>query len=314
MDEMPIEVLPRLYERDIDVLLQEELLFNDQVRELFCQALSLEPPIDVRSCALSVVDATGETDVLAYYSAGPRKGILLIENKIDAEFQPHQPERYKARATSLAREGKCEEAFCVLMAPAAYVREGDSAFAQFDALVSYEDVAEAIAAEKTPRAKHRSALLKRAVERAHNAYVMLPDPEVGQLWQRIYGIASTELPLLRMKEPGTKGGQSKWVTLKIDLPNRVTIDWKISRGIVDLSFWKGAAMQPKEQIDLSGLGENASVEKLGEGTIAVRLRLGEIPAMWRNPSDDQIRAGLLAAKRLYEFYKAHPAYFRTPHG
>ncbi len=56
--------LPRLYERDIDVLLQEELIFNSNVANFFANALHLDQ-LRVHECILSVVELDGETDVQA---------------------------------------------------------------------------------------------------------------------------------------------------------------------------------------------------------------------------------------------------------
>jgi len=95
--------LPRLYERDIDVLLQEELLFSHHVRQVLGRALGFEVDLDVKSCDLSVVDTTGETDIFVVYDAEAEHGVILIENKIDAAFQPRQPERYRERATALVQ-------------------------------------------------------------------------------------------------------------------------------------------------------------------------------------------------------------------
>ena len=109
--EMTDVQLPRLYERDIDVLLQEELVFNRKVCEVISEALRLKGALCVQQCRLSVVDQTGETDLFAHFSIGDQQGVLLIENKIDAAFQPRQPERYRERAAKLARESEC---FCGL--------------------------------------------------------------------------------------------------------------------------------------------------------------------------------------------------------
>jgi hypothetical protein len=50
---MPADVmLPRLYERDIDVLLQEELIFNEAICDVFSNALGLEAPFRVSECSL----------------------------------------------------------------------------------------------------------------------------------------------------------------------------------------------------------------------------------------------------------------------
>lgn len=113
-------LLPRLYERDIDVLLQEELIFNEVVCRLFSDALALSQPMQVHQCRLSVVDQSGETDLYAMFSSGDKEGIILIENKIDASFQPRQPERYRERANALS--AGLNLVFCVLVAPQKYIR------------------------------------------------------------------------------------------------------------------------------------------------------------------------------------------------
>src|SRR5665213_3232323 len=92
---LPETLLPRLYERDMDVLLQEELIFNQTLALTFGNALGLSDPLRVHDCRLSVTDQTGETDVFALYHSGNLQVVMMIENKIDAGFQPGQPERYR---------------------------------------------------------------------------------------------------------------------------------------------------------------------------------------------------------------------------
>ncbi|RFC65948.1 hypothetical protein DYI37_00165 [Fulvimarina endophytica] len=56
--------LPRLYERDIDVLLREELLFGRPVQSPFLDALNFPQSAQFLSGHLSVVEVTGETGIL----------------------------------------------------------------------------------------------------------------------------------------------------------------------------------------------------------------------------------------------------------
>src|SRR5258708_38759945 len=91
-------LLPRLYERDIDDLLQAELIFNPAVARVFSSALHLPGSLEGYDCRLSVSDHTGETDVFALFRSGERQGLILIENKIDAAFQPRRPERRRLSA------------------------------------------------------------------------------------------------------------------------------------------------------------------------------------------------------------------------
>jgi hypothetical protein len=301
--------LPRLYERDIDVLLQEELVFNRKVCEVISEALRLKGALCVQQCRLSVVDQTGETDLFAHFSIGDQQGVLLIENKIDAAFQPHQPERYRERAAKVAREHGSELIYCVLVSPARFNPGNEALIAHFDTRISYEDLAAAIAAESTPRAEHRARLLLRAVEQARSPYILTPSVEVTSMWERIFDLANNEFPLLRMKAPNSKGGQSWWVIFKADLPARITIDWKIKNGVIDLSFWKGAVHAPSDAIDLSTLPAGSKVTKLGD-TVAVRVPMESSQTNWVNLSDKEIRAGLTIAHQLLRFYKEQEKSFR----
>jgi hypothetical protein len=296
---MPAEVaLPRLYERDIDVLLQEELIFNEAVCDVLSSALGFKAPLQVSECSLSVVDGTGETDLLARFVIDGKSGVLLIENKIDAAFQPMQPERYKARANRMAAGGQA--AYCLLIAPTRYT-DGNAAATQFDACVSYEDVARAIGSQNTERAKHRAALLLRAVQQAKSSYMVIPAPEVTTMWQRVYEIARTEFPLLGMKAPTDKGENSWWLIFKGNLPSRITIDWKIRNGVVDLSFWSGAQHRPAHS---SEVPIGASLMTSGT-TIMFRVPFEKPSRGWVDLSEEQIRNSLKVAESLLNFYNTH---------
>jgi hypothetical protein len=305
---VPAEVLlPRLYERDIDVLLQEELKFNEAVCNILSSALGLTAPLRVSECSLSVVDGTGETDLLARFLVDGASGVLLIENKIDAAFQPMQPERYKARANQMANSG--QKAYCILIAPTRYA-DGNAAAAHFDACVSYEDVARAIGSQDTERAKHRAALLLRAVQQAKSSYIVIPAPEVTGMWQRIYKIARTEFPTLGMKAPTDKGENSWWVIFKGNLPARITIDWKVKNGAVDLSFWNGARHKPRPS---SETPPGASFMTSGTTTM-LRVLVDKPSKDWVELTDEQIRKALKVAEGLLNFHNTHVQSFEPTQG
>ncbi|MET4320311.1 hypothetical protein [Bradyrhizobium sp. RT5a] len=300
---MPTETnLPRLYERDIDVLLQEELIFNEGVCNVFSTALGLDAPLRISECSLSVVDGTGETDLFARFQVGGKRGVFLIENKIDAAFQPTQPERYKARANEMASVG--QSAYCVLIAPARYM-DGNAAAVHFDACVAYEDVARAINAQDTERAKHRAALLLRAVHQSKSSYIIIPAPKVTTMWQRIYEVARVEFPALGMKAPTEKGEQSWWVIFKGNLPPRITVDWKVKNGHVDLSFWKSAPHKPTAS---SEMPHGASFVTSGTTTI-FRCLVEKPSKKWAELTDSQIRTALAVAEDLINFHDRHAPLF-----
>jgi len=296
--------LPRLYERDIDVLLQEELIFNPAVCGRISTALGFEIPIAVTQCALSVVDATGETDLLARFSGDEGStGVLLIENKIDAAFQPSQPERYRARANQMATAG--ERAYSLLISPAGYNRARFQELAYFDARLSYEELAEAIAAQGTDRARHRAALLLRAVQQAKSSYIQMPVPEVTNMWKRIYNIASVEFSALAMGPPAEKGANSWWLIFKANLPPGITIDWKLKNGFVDLSFWDRASYKPTAS---SKTPPGANFLVSGKTTM-FRAVIQKPPAQWVDLTDTEIRQALVKCSELLKFHDEHAPHF-----
>ncbi|MBA8907488.1 PD-(D/E)XK nuclease family protein [Aminobacter ciceronei] len=296
------EILPRLYERDIDVLLQEELLFNSGVQNLFTRALDLYGFVRFVDCRLSVFDQSGETDVLTAIEMDGQKGVLLIENKIDASFQPRQAERYRERTQAL--ESSHGFARCVLVAPESYVGSLNPSVSAFDASVSYEEIAAAIEQEGTSRALHRASLIKRAIERARSSYILVEAPAVTSLWERIYRIASSEFPALEMKPPSGKGSNSSWVIFKGALPPKVTIDWKIKKATVDLSFWPGASARAIEDAELTPDARtklrNAVLRTLGS-TRVLTMPVSHAPSDFSRITDEGIREALTAATLLLNF-------------
>lgn len=282
-------------------MVQEELIFNDAVRALFANELRIDAEMDVQQCALSVNESTGETDLLANYSCNDHEGILLIENKIDAEFQLLQPERYRERADRIMNTNHCK-ANCVLIAPRRYIESANrEQLKNFDAHISYEDVAAAIAKDGSPRSNHRSSLILKAVEQAHSAYILVPAPQVTNFWTRVYRIASAEFPALEMSSPSEKGNKSKWISFKAGLPSRINIDWKITAATVDLSFWKGSLPISVQEFVFTAIPAAATFTRKGT-TEMLRIRLSIPPADWVTMSDEQIREALQTAVKLLEFF------------
>jgi hypothetical protein len=303
MNESEKVILPRLYERDIDVLVQEELIFNPAVCDLFSHALGLDSQLNVTQCALSVVDQTGETDLLARFTDGDRQGVLLIENKIDAAFQPTQPERCRSRASEMATNG--ETAYCVLIAPRRYSVGNAVAIAHFDACVSYEDVAVAVGLSQTDRARHRASLSLHAVEHARSSYIIIPAPQVTVMWRRVFEVAERNFPLLKMKPPTEKTADFWWLLFKADLPPNITIDWKVRTGTIDLSFWSGARRKPTSS---SPIPAGASFMTSGS-TRMFRRTLEKPPEQWVDLTDGQIRNALTAAYGMLEYYHSNAEAF-----
>ena len=150
-------------------------------------------------------------------------------------------------------------------------------------------------------------MIRRALEQARTAYEMVPSEEASDLWTRIYNIARSEFPALQMAPPAKKGSQSKWLIFKADLPPRVTIDWKITKGTVDLSFWKAARPYPTSDTALTNL-PGARFVTLGD-TVAISLSLPKPAGLWTDLDDAEIRTALTSAQSLLKFYRSENTQF-----
>jgi hypothetical protein len=60
---------------------------------------------------------------------------------------------------------------------------------------------------------------------------------VTELWVRVHQIVDREFKILGMKSLGRKGATSNWIIWKANLPPRVTLDWNIRLGAVELISW-----------------------------------------------------------------------------
>ena len=126
-------------EPDYDLLLVEELCASNEFLRLFLNAATL-PDSFVARHSINREDGSGETDIEVEVTWTNEKhqktsAVLLIENKIDAPFQPDQPECYAAYRDLLMETSPATLALTVLSAPGRCLSSTD---AQFDARVSYE--------------------------------------------------------------------------------------------------------------------------------------------------------------------------------
>ncbi len=149
-------------ERDFDRLFIEELAFRDGFFDAFARRVGFKSR-PIKAIKHSVYenfgdDAWGETDILVEFVDG---AALLIENKLSADFQPGQAERYQARAEHRAKRGA--EVKTLLIAPLVYLNAANKV--GWDMTCSYAEIAECIGGPD-PRSKWRQSLFLEAGNRA----------------------------------------------------------------------------------------------------------------------------------------------------
>jgi hypothetical protein len=295
-------------ERDIDLLFLEEFVSSvDFARWFWRQAGGGESDVvEVVNPRRAVAHSLGESDLqVALLDAEGSLHCLLIENKVAANMQPAQAERYRQRGEKLLSSGEYADVTTVLVAPEAYLGpEGE--LHGFDARVSYESIREWFDSQCDlgPRRTYKTLLLTSAIEKSVLGYQLIEDQAVTDFWRSYWHTANRVAPLLQMREPGQKPASAGFVHFRPPgFPKDVGVVHKLMFGFVDLQF--------------AGMGERVAEllgrygGQLGEGMRIVRasksggVRL-EVPKLRTTEAfsgqEADVERGMLAAKRLVEWF------------
>ena len=299
--------MQRLRERDIDLLICSELHGGGgPLHKLFMGAWN-DGNGEFGGAWVSHWEDDGETDIVALFTSATGDLWLLIENKIDAEFQPDQPERYRARAerwkTLMSLEDEVET---VLFAPDGYLENEGSEI--FDRQVSYDEVVAALAESSDNRTLFLARTLQSGIRSHRQAYQPLHSDSTTELWNAIWEMANTKTPQLRMKKPGSKPADAGFIHLvaavgvtTAETRGRARIVYKPRRSRADLQF----SGLPKSTLvnAVDGILNEDMEVALTERSAIIRI---QVPAVdFSNAperQEDAIRQGLEAAERLRQFF------------
>jgi len=222
-------------ERDMDLLLLEEFHCSSEFRQTFFNAVATqgadlntaEYP-HLLSARHSVHDIYGEADLVVIFdNKQGKKWTLLIEDKINADFQPDQAERYLLRGKNLYNN----QFTTVLVAPQKYFGDPPSNHS-FHARVSFEKIKEWLNTT-TPgsRGEYKAALIDSAIKRAT---AITENPVITAFFRSYWFMSKERLPELNLKNPGKL--VSTW--LNVPLPGNPSDTVMIIKleGRVDLHF------------------------------------------------------------------------------
>ena len=306
-----------LRERDIDLLLCSELHIAGPLRRLFAGLWNREI-VGFEGAWVSHGDEDGESDLVVSFRSETSTLILLVENKVDAPFQPDQQRRYRARAERWQRTDPYPDVKTVLVAPADYF--GRSGSDLFDAQVSYEAISDALSTSSDPRSLFLGRALLEGVAGYRRGYAAVPDEAVSRMWTALYEIASVETPLLNPARPTAKPkgagfiafpaakgfslGDSKRAQVKLKRVESPSNRDQPIRCYVDLEF-KDMSRDRLEEVVSLLLDKDMVVVEAGK---SASIRIDTAPIDFRRSPDlqiDEIRDWLGHAERLRQFFVKH---------
>ena len=295
-----------LRERDIDLLICSELHFKEgPLHKLFVGGWNSRN-VEFDGAWISHRENDGETDILTSFKSDSNFLILLIENKIDAEFQAHQPQRYRERAQRWKDGSSGNLAVqTVLLAPEDYFENEGSEI--FDRQISYEEVISALSDSTDPRTKFLAQTLIDGIEYHQHGYKALHSDSTTAAWEAIWRIANTVAPQLRMKKPESKPAGSSFVHLPnaegvsiSETQRKVKIVYKFRHGNADLQFFNTHEGTLR---NLAGnlLDSDMTIQRAAKSA-SIRIKVPPVDP-GRSPAEqkESIKQGLQAAERLREF-------------
>lgn len=221
---MSAQALTHVEERDIDLLILEELSASAAFRSWFLEQVLREGWTIISSRSLHSTSRSGadwgETDLEIHLTARRNDHsasiVLLVENKVNAPFTERQAERYKQACGNT----HADIAKCVPMCPRGYVEDHPI----FDAVIHYESIREFLLQrsrdgdeELSARLRHRAKMLEWAITKSRRSYVPTTDPVNTTFWGSYEALLQTRAPGLRING-GEKGGRAIDVFVKEGLP------------------------------------------------------------------------------------------------
>lgn len=311
-----------LRERDIDLLLVEEFYSSESFRNWFIENTIGTRLFPSRFCGVwhSVMHKTGESDLeVDFLDSDGKRLRALIENKINAEFQPKQALRYKERGEAYKNnEGdnlfrsSCDEFYTVVIAPEKYLNS-HSECNEFDFNLAYEKLhgwfgnAPGIG----ERGIFKQKMIEAAIEQQCQGYQPQFNEVATQNWQLYYQWVQEIAPELGMRNPIQSKTSGTFICVKPPkvFPKGLVIIHKTENRSVDLQFPRKAktdreweAFQEKFS---SFLDSRMTIVKAGNSA-AIRLSVSDIDITKDfNEQKGFVLEGILAAKELLHWAREH---------
>ena len=294
-------------ERDVDLLLLEELFASRPFFEWFLGRVGISPSAELIAVARSVTTSNGESDLELTVRLDDAIHKVLIENKIDSIFQPRQADRYCERAAGYLRDGVCSAAVTVIVAPTDYFPDEEETFG-FDLRLTLEDILSWFqnAAELGARGDYKRYLLERAIARGGAGWQLVPNETVTEFWRRYWELAKSLAPDLQMPRPANKPTRSGFILFKpVGLPAGVKLLHKVRYGNVDLQ----SARMGERLADLENryghlLAPDMRIEQAGKSAVVrISVALIDMGAPF-DECEPAVREGLRASLELLRWYRS----------
>ena len=234
-------------ERDIDTLLINAFASDPGFLKLFTEKIDIlkGKECTVLDIELSKTDVRyGESDVTVRILCEGEKYGLLVEDKVGAEVQPEQYERYLERVNLGISKGNYIDAFVFLFAGKVYVDKNEYAKIKYKNQVTFESAIQYFSLKDDELSILRAQQLNQALEYVKKPYQKVVDTTASDNWirfrDRYESVSDMHKPVLKSKEVQDKSHKGDWPTFNTCLNlKEVYIHCKPNKksgACVDLTF------------------------------------------------------------------------------
>ena len=233
-------IFSNIEERDTDFAIIRSFVNNDKVRELFFSLIKERGELVKVYHSLTQVESDGhdgESDIILICENFSGKFAIFIEDKIAADPQPSQRERYEDRAKLLKEKEGYTNYYVVLCAPQEYL---DSEKAKkYELKISHEDINSCLEKNDFDKNVFDFSTLEKK-----QGYAVIKNDVVTDFWSNLYEYIEKHYPFLRVnKNEKARGSAAEWVTYVTGVKG-LNVIWKANKGYIDLEF-AGMADNPK---------------------------------------------------------------------
>ncbi len=293
-------------ERDIDLLLLEEFIASQIFQNLFLEKSKFKNlDLSFIEAQRSVTDSTGESDLEIYFKNNQNEVfILMIENKVNANFQKDQLQRYHQRGNNYKNHNKATDFDTILVAPKSFHNNENKGF---DFRVNYEEIIEYFNNQVNlgARSSYKILLLNSAIEKGTLGYQMEADTSVSNFWKDYWNLTLSEAKELYMDEPTLKPSTSSFIYFRnANLPKEVDLVHKLTHGYFDLQF-RGMGEQLNIMRDkyLDILESNMKIVKAGKSA-SIRIQVPKLAmADSLESQEEKVLNCLAEGKKLLKWFE-----------
>lgn len=204
---LDLNFIESVTERDIDLLVLEELSVNERFRKWFSKTVFGKPVYNSKLGTWhSVSDNLGESDLIfLFVSDNDSRLAILIENKIDAPPMPKQGDRYRQRGKEGIKNGLWEGFKTCIIAPSKYISSTKNPEA-YDVEVSYEEIRSYFLSRSDydSRFTYKAKMIFEGIEKNRKGYQLKTDEKMTNFVKHYYAFANENYPALNIQDATPK--------------------------------------------------------------------------------------------------------------